>query len=113
MKNKNVSILILEDEIPAYQKLINYLNDFFDDNYSHDLARSIEDGKKHIEKVELALQQKRRDKLQEEKQKKLDAFLAKRVFRHLCEIRREGRKRRRRREHVRSYITDRTWNPLG
>ena len=48
MKNKNISILILEDEIPAYQKLINYLNDFFKENYSHDLARSIADGKNLI-----------------------------------------------------------------
>lgn len=49
MKNKIVNILILEDEIPAYQKLINYLNDFFGSEYEHNIGRSIEDGKKLID----------------------------------------------------------------
>ncbi|CAL2102783.1 Response regulator transcription factor [Tenacibaculum sp. 190130A14a] len=38
-------ILILEDEIPAYQKLINYLTSSFGENFSHDVARSNAEGK--------------------------------------------------------------------
>ncbi len=41
-----MNILILEDEIPAYQKLINYLNDSFNKEFTHDIARSNTDGKK-------------------------------------------------------------------
>ena len=41
-----MKILILEDEIPAYQKLLVYLNDTFKNNFSHDIARSNADGKK-------------------------------------------------------------------
>ncbi len=33
-------VLILEDEIPAHQKLENYLNDFFSNTVKHDWARS-------------------------------------------------------------------------
>lgn len=40
-----MNILILEDEIPAYQKLINYIKEIFGDDFSHDLARSNTDGK--------------------------------------------------------------------
>ena len=40
-----MKILILEDEIPAYQKLLIYLNDTFENNFSHDIARSNADGK--------------------------------------------------------------------
>lgn len=43
-----MNILILEDEIPAYQKLISYLKETFGNNFSHDLARSNADGKKLI-----------------------------------------------------------------
>lgn len=43
-----MNILILEDEIPAYQKLISYLNAIFDEDYNHDVARSIADGKKFL-----------------------------------------------------------------
>tara|TARA_R110002073_G_scaffold108336_5_gene243532 strand:+ start:114073 stop:114837 length:765 start_codon:yes stop_codon:yes gene_type:complete len=45
-----MKILILEDEIPAYQKLLNYLNDSFDKDFSHDLARSNADGKEFLSK---------------------------------------------------------------
>ncbi|RBW55274.1 DNA-binding response regulator [Tenacibaculum sp. E3R01] len=41
-----MKILILEDEIPAYQKLVNYLNDTFEEEFVHDLARSNSEGKK-------------------------------------------------------------------
>lgn len=40
-----MKILILEDEIPAYQKLINYLQLFFVEGITHDWARSNKDGK--------------------------------------------------------------------
>ncbi len=39
-----MKILILEDEIPAYQKLVLYLNNFFQEEIPHDWARSIVDG---------------------------------------------------------------------
>ncbi|WP_157821828.1 LytTR family DNA-binding domain-containing protein [Tenacibaculum sp. Bg11-29] len=45
-----MKILILEDEIPAYQKLVNYLTLFFDEEISHDLARSNKEGKELISK---------------------------------------------------------------
>ena len=48
MKTNNMNILILEDEIPAYQKLINYLKDSFGENFSHDVARTNSDGKKFL-----------------------------------------------------------------
>jgi DNA-binding LytR/AlgR family response regulator len=41
-----MKILILEDEIPAYQKLIKCLDVFFDIKISHDWGRSISDGEK-------------------------------------------------------------------
>lgn len=41
-----MKILILEDEIPAYQKLIGCLQAFFSEGITHDWARSISDGKK-------------------------------------------------------------------
>lgn len=41
-----MKILILEDEIPAYQKLIKCLDIFFDIKISHDWGRSISDGEK-------------------------------------------------------------------
>ncbi len=44
-----MKILILEDEIPAYQKLVNYLNDYFGEEATHDLARSNKDGKELLE----------------------------------------------------------------
>lgn len=43
-----MKILILEDEVPAYKKLTNYLNDFFETEVHHDWARSIKDGKTFI-----------------------------------------------------------------
>ncbi len=44
-----MKILILEDEIPAYKKLISYLDDFFIDvPYDHDWSRSISDGKEFL-----------------------------------------------------------------
>jgi len=49
MKTDLLNILILEDEIPAYQKLINYLDDYFDKKYTHDIARTIVDGKQFLE----------------------------------------------------------------
>jgi len=39
-----MNILILEDEIPAYQKLITNLSSYFDDEITHDWARSNADG---------------------------------------------------------------------
>lgn len=45
MKIKAMKILILEDEIPAYQKLISCLQTFFTEGIKHDWARSIIDGK--------------------------------------------------------------------
>ncbi|AUC13735.1 hypothetical protein BTO06_00595 [Tenacibaculum sp. SZ-18] len=44
-----MKILILEDEIPAYQKLSAYLNDYFKDKMNHDWARSIKDGKQFMQ----------------------------------------------------------------
>jgi DNA-binding LytR/AlgR family response regulator len=43
-----MTILILEDEIPAYQKLTTCLERFFDIKISHDWGRSIADGKKFL-----------------------------------------------------------------
>ena len=41
-----MNILILEDEIPAYQKLVSYLNAFFgEEKVSHDIVRSNKEGK--------------------------------------------------------------------
>jgi len=40
-----MKILILEDEIPAYQKLMSCLQTFFEEGIKHDWARSITDGK--------------------------------------------------------------------
>jgi DNA-binding LytR/AlgR family response regulator len=45
MKIKTMRILILEDEIPAYQKLTGYLQAFFTEGITHDWARSIKEGK--------------------------------------------------------------------
>jgi len=39
-----MNILILEDEIPAYKKLISHLDVYFEEDYLHDWARSLEDG---------------------------------------------------------------------
>ncbi|MDH7445420.1 LytR/AlgR family response regulator transcription factor [Aquimarina sp. 2201CG14-23] len=39
-----MKILILEDEIPAYQKLIMHLNSFFGEDFSHDWSRSVKNG---------------------------------------------------------------------
>ncbi len=39
-----MNILILEDEIPAYQKLISNLNNYFKDDIKHDWARSNAEG---------------------------------------------------------------------
>ena len=50
MKIKVMNILILEDEIPAYQKLISYLKEIFGNDFSHDLARSNTDGKNLLTK---------------------------------------------------------------
>ncbi|MBA6157280.1 response regulator transcription factor [Tenacibaculum sp. S7007] len=43
-----MNILILEDEIPAYQKLINYLTNSFGEDFTHDIARSNTDGKEFL-----------------------------------------------------------------
>lgn len=40
-----MKILILEDEIPAYNKLVSFVNDYFEDKTHLDWARSIADGK--------------------------------------------------------------------
>jgi len=44
-----MKILILEDEIPAYQKLINCVHTFFSEGIVCDWARSIKEGKKFLE----------------------------------------------------------------
>ena len=43
-----MKILILEDEIPAYKKLIAHLNEYFEEDYLHEWARSNEDGEKFL-----------------------------------------------------------------
>lgn len=40
-----MKILILEDEIPAYQKLVSFVNDYFNEHIPHDWARSNAEGK--------------------------------------------------------------------
>jgi len=45
-----MKILILEDEIPAYQKLVSFVNDYFQDNVPHDWARSNQEGKTFLQK---------------------------------------------------------------
>jgi DNA-binding LytR/AlgR family response regulator len=44
-----MTVLILEDEIPAYEKLAVHLNNFFEDDIFHHWARSIEEGKLLLE----------------------------------------------------------------
>ena len=48
-----MNILILEDEIPAYQKLVNYLTNTFGDDFTHDAARSNADGKELLEQQQI------------------------------------------------------------
>ncbi len=43
-----MNILILEDEIPAYQKLIAYLEEYFD-KVTHDWSRSVSEGETFLE----------------------------------------------------------------
>ena len=43
-----MKILILEDEIPAYQKLVSFVNDYFEEEIPHHWARSISDGKSFL-----------------------------------------------------------------
>ncbi|SFC96959.1 LytR/AlgR family response regulator transcription factor [Algibacter pectinivorans] len=43
-------ILILEDEIPAYQKLVSFIKDYFQDDIPHDWARSNAEGKLYLQK---------------------------------------------------------------
>ncbi|MBN4082961.1 response regulator transcription factor [bacterium AH-315-A23] len=40
-----MNILILEDEVPAYEKLVAHLTDYFSEEVSHDWSRSISKGK--------------------------------------------------------------------
>ncbi len=40
-----MKLLILEDKIPAYQKLVSFVNDYFKEEVSHDWARSNKDGR--------------------------------------------------------------------
>ncbi len=49
MSHKVMNILILEDEIPAYQKLVTHLEECFGENIRHDWSRSIADGKVFLE----------------------------------------------------------------
>lgn len=44
-----MKVLILEDEIPAYQKLSTYLNDFFKENITYDWARSNADAEELLD----------------------------------------------------------------
>ncbi|GAA4273899.1 LytTR family DNA-binding domain-containing protein [Aquimarina gracilis] len=41
-------ILILEDEIPAYQKLVKYLDEYFGQGIAHDWSRSVAEGKSFL-----------------------------------------------------------------
>ncbi|NHF57811.1 response regulator transcription factor [Flavobacteriaceae bacterium TP-CH-4] len=41
---KKLHILLLEDEIPAFQKLIAYLTDFFGEAFSHEHVRTVKEG---------------------------------------------------------------------
>lgn len=43
-----MKILIIEDEIPAYKKLTSHLDAYYNNDYSYDWARSIEDGKEFL-----------------------------------------------------------------
>ncbi len=43
-----MQILIIEDELPAYKKLVSYLDIFFDENYVHIHSRTIEAAIKYI-----------------------------------------------------------------
>ena len=45
-----MKVLILEDEIPAYQKLVNYLTNSFGNDFTHNIARSNADGKELLSK---------------------------------------------------------------
>lgn len=44
-----MKLLIIEDEIPAYQKLVSYLNKYFDIDVLHDWVRSNKEAKKLFE----------------------------------------------------------------
>jgi len=50
-----MQILVLEDEIPAYNKLVSYLNEIFNDEVKHDWARSISEGKNFLLKEKIQL----------------------------------------------------------
>ncbi len=50
-----MKILILEDEIPAYQKLKGLLSDFFAEEVTHDWSRSVEAGKVFLEEGQYEL----------------------------------------------------------
>ncbi|MCL5246581.1 LytTR family DNA-binding domain-containing protein [Cellulophaga sp. 20_2_10] len=41
-------ILILEDEIPAYQKLVSFVKDYYEEDIPHDWARSNVEGKQFL-----------------------------------------------------------------
>ncbi|NAS32509.1 response regulator [Flavobacteriaceae bacterium R38] len=43
-----MNILILEDEIPAYKKLVTYLSNYFDDNFEYHHARSVKESLKFL-----------------------------------------------------------------
>ncbi len=43
-----MNILILEDEIPAYQKLVSFIRDYFEEEVPHDWARSNSEGKEFL-----------------------------------------------------------------
>jgi len=47
--NKKLNILILEDEVPAYEKLVAHLTDYFNEEVSHDWSRSVSEGKAFLE----------------------------------------------------------------
>ncbi|WP_219007085.1 LytR/AlgR family response regulator transcription factor [Aquimarina litoralis] len=44
-----MNILILEDEIPAYQKLLSYLEGFYENSFDHDWSRSVLDGESFLQ----------------------------------------------------------------
>lgn len=41
-------ILILEDEIPAYEKLVSYIDTYYKSNATYDWARSVKEGKRYL-----------------------------------------------------------------
>ena len=48
MSSKDINVLILEDEIPAYEKLVVYMNDYFGREIIHDWARCSKEKRENL-----------------------------------------------------------------